>query len=499
MVKLKTFIAFATVACISLSCIKFKDADLVLHNGTIYTCDVEFSAGQAMAVKDGKILEIGPEHQILNKYSSTEKLDLKKKTVVPAFFDAHSYLLAKTLKSNALDYTSLSNVQFDNSNINYLYNVPPEKLEQINYPGYQFVIRSTSGNTISIDRKTYQAVFQKSSDKKRIIHSKDSIAVVIQYLEKNQLASYSTNRMSDELFKNGYSGCTSFGVSSSTADKIITENNPAFYHQIVLAGNTRNFQWLTKTGRVDSGTIHLKGLSYFIDGSIGSKEALLKQPYLSEETNGKLFADSFALYELPELCASLKFQLVFHAYGDAAFELAANQMGEALVSVNDNRWRIEHNQLVDTSDYEKLRSYSILPSIQPTQANRDKKEFNPSLGVKRNCSSYNFGELFAQNQFIASGSLYPIGGMNPFKQFKALLKTEKCYYPLGRKSALKSLTIWPAMLAFFDGKTGSLEIGKNADFLVLSIDPMKAPIEKLGEIKVLQTFIRGELKYSETK
>ena len=68
MVKLKTFIAFATVACISLSCIKFKDADLVLHNGTIYTCDVEFSAGQAMAVKDGKILEIGPEHQILNKY-----------------------------------------------------------------------------------------------------------------------------------------------------------------------------------------------------------------------------------------------------------------------------------------------------------------------------------------------------------------------------------------------------------------------------------------------
>ena len=496
MVLLRSFILFASGTCLFLSCIKHKDADLIVHNGTIYTCDMEFSSAQAMAIKDGRIVEVGPEHQILNKYNSKKKLDLKKRTVVPAFFDAHSYLLAKTLKSNAIEYDNLTKEKLDNSKINYIYNVPTGELQNLDYPEFQFVLRSFSGNTIKLDQRTFNSVFKGSRNENTLVFDKDSITKVIDYIEKKQLENFLSKDLTNELFKNGYSGCTSFGVNSNTAEKIIEENNSTFYHQLVLGGNPDNFQWLTKTGRIDSGSIHLKGLSYFIDGGFGAKEALLKTPYVSDVTYGKLFADSFALYELPELCASLNFQLIFHAYGDSAFALASKQMGKALKSVNDNRWRIEHNQLVQQYDFEKLKPYSILPSVQPTQATMDKGKVGSIIGENRDCSSYNFLELYTQNQFLASGSLFPIGEMNPFEQFKALIKSGECSYPIEKKHALKALTIWPAMLAFFDDKTGSLEAGKNADFVVLNIDLMKAPIDKTSETKVQRTYIKGKLGFS---
>jgi predicted amidohydrolase YtcJ len=52
------------------------------------------------------------------------------------------------------------------------------------------------------------------------------------------------------------------------------------------------------------------------------------------------------------------------------------------------------------------------------------------------------------------------------------------------------------MLAFFDDKTGSLEAGKNADFVVLNIDLMKAPIDKTSETIVQRTYIKGKLGFS---
>ena len=86
MVKLRPFILFAGVTFLFLSCIKHKDADLIVHNGTIYTCDMAFSSAQAMAIKDGRIVEIGPEHQILNKYNSKKKTRLKKENSCSCIF-----------------------------------------------------------------------------------------------------------------------------------------------------------------------------------------------------------------------------------------------------------------------------------------------------------------------------------------------------------------------------------------------------------------------------
>ena len=64
---------------------KNEKADLIIHNARIYTCNSNFDVEQAMAIKDGKVIETGPERQILNKYKSDLIIDNKLKPVYPWF------------------------------------------------------------------------------------------------------------------------------------------------------------------------------------------------------------------------------------------------------------------------------------------------------------------------------------------------------------------------------------------------------------------------------
>lgn len=72
---------------------QIEQADLIIHNAIIYTVDENFSVAEAMAVKDGKIIAVGAEREILNKYSAKEKIDALKHPVYPGFIDAHCHFL----------------------------------------------------------------------------------------------------------------------------------------------------------------------------------------------------------------------------------------------------------------------------------------------------------------------------------------------------------------------------------------------------------------------
>jgi predicted amidohydrolase YtcJ len=82
---------------------KKLDADLIIHNAVIYTVDSSFSIQQAMAVKDGKIIETGSNEQILNSYSAKETNDLGGKTIFPGFIDAHCHFLSYGLGLQQVD------------------------------------------------------------------------------------------------------------------------------------------------------------------------------------------------------------------------------------------------------------------------------------------------------------------------------------------------------------------------------------------------------------
>ena len=68
-------------------------ADLVLHNGKIITVDTNFSLAQAIAVRDGKILKVGTDTDVLALAGpATRRINLQGRTVIPGLIDTHSHL-----------------------------------------------------------------------------------------------------------------------------------------------------------------------------------------------------------------------------------------------------------------------------------------------------------------------------------------------------------------------------------------------------------------------
>lgn len=82
---------------------KHLDADLVVHNAIIHSLDEGDSVFQAMAIKDGRILELGPERQILNRYDATETYDAAGQHVYPGFTDGHCHFLGYGLNLQKVD------------------------------------------------------------------------------------------------------------------------------------------------------------------------------------------------------------------------------------------------------------------------------------------------------------------------------------------------------------------------------------------------------------
>jgi len=71
---------------------KGKKVDQLFHNASIICLDDNNTTGEAMAIKNGKIVEIGPERQILNKYRSEVIIDVEGREIVPTFSDCNIHL-----------------------------------------------------------------------------------------------------------------------------------------------------------------------------------------------------------------------------------------------------------------------------------------------------------------------------------------------------------------------------------------------------------------------
>lgn len=72
---------------------KGEKVDLIVHNAKIHTLDLSNTVHAAIAIRNGKIVEVGPERQILNKYRSDQTIDAQGKEMYPGLTDAHGHML----------------------------------------------------------------------------------------------------------------------------------------------------------------------------------------------------------------------------------------------------------------------------------------------------------------------------------------------------------------------------------------------------------------------
>jgi len=85
--------SFYLLSIIFLTACSVKKVDLVVHHATIYTVDSAFSVAEAMAIDDGKIVEVGTNDAILKKYDGDEAINAEGKAIYPGFIDAHAHFV----------------------------------------------------------------------------------------------------------------------------------------------------------------------------------------------------------------------------------------------------------------------------------------------------------------------------------------------------------------------------------------------------------------------
>ncbi|HBB92084.1 MAG TPA: amidohydrolase, partial [Bacteroidales bacterium] len=131
------------------------------------------------------------------------------------------------------------------------------------------------------------------------------------------------------------------------------------------------------------------------------------------------------------------------------------------------------------------------------------------VGPERIKGAYAYKKLLGQNGWLPNGSDFPVEKINPlFGFFAGFARLDQSGFPDGgwhienaltREESLRAMTIWAAKSCFEENERGSLEPGKMADFVVLEEDIMTADPLRVPKIKVLQTWIGGEVVYGIVK
>ena len=525
-------------------------ADLILYNARIYTVDSMFSIAQAMAVKNGRVIATGSEKEIRSGYISDNLVNAVGKFVFPGFIDAHCHFCsyAVNLRNVALNGCA----SFDEvlkrlkdspgykrgdwiSGRGWDQNLWKDKefpdrtrLDEL-FPENPVVLTRIDGHVVLANKQALEkAGFfsgripdpaeaeTKHGRLTGILSEKeaDIMKNAVPKPDPEELSGLLTRARSD-CFAAGLTTVCDAGLDEETLgilDNWSSGKDSAGMIRIyaMLEPERKNLEKYVRNGPYMSPYLHVNSVKVYADGSLGSRTALLKQAYADMPCQlGIRVITPDSLRAICKLCLESGYQVNTHAIGDSANKMVLDIYGEFLKGKNDLRWRIEHCQVVDPADIHKFGEYSIIPSVQTTHATSDMGWAGDRLGPERISHAYAYNTLMQQNGWLANGTDFPIENISPlFTFYAAVARKDLKGMPSGgfqhrdalsRVDALRSITIWAAMADFWEQETGSLEPGKNADFIILDQDIMEIEEPDIPKTSVLSTYISGMEVYKQRK
>jgi predicted amidohydrolase YtcJ len=243
----------------------------------------------------------------------------------------------------------------------------------------------------------------------------------------------------------------------------------------------------------------------FSDGALTVRTAALREPYVDGSGSGML------LHEPDELCAYILaahrggWQIATHAIGDRAIELVIDCY-EAAGSTKGRRHRIEHAMLADDALIQRMAALELLAVLQPEFLTRYGDAYVLGLGEQRANGINPARSLMNAGVPVSFSSDCPIVPGAPLDGIRAAFSRRA---PSGRIlgesertsriEALRNYTYWAAHASFDETETGSIEVGKRADLVVLDCEPGSLEAgsieDALAGASVTATVFDGEVTY----
>ncbi len=279
---------------------------------------------------------------------------------------------------------------------------------------------------------------------------------------------------------------------------------------------------LAKRSEFEAERFRLRTVKIFADGVLEGETAALVDPYVGKDgSRGNL---TFPADELKRIITELDgqgIQVFTHAIGDGAVRAAldAIENAKAVNGSTDLRHHISHLQLIHPDDVSRFAELDVVANFQALWAYPDEyiTELNlPVLGQERVDRMYPIGSIKKTGAVIVGGSDWNVSSMNPLEAIEtAMLRSDvinngsnatdnpKHSQVLNKNervdldTMLRAYTSAAAWSMHQEDISGSIEVGKRADLIVLDKNLFDIEPELISEVQVLMTLIDGQTVFEQ--
>jgi predicted amidohydrolase YtcJ len=547
----------AALAVLALAaCQQGETPDAIFFGGTVYTGLDGAPTVEAVSVRNGRVLATGKSEALLKSAQpSTQLYDLKGAFLYPGFTDAHAHLYGIGEREMTLDLDEIASIA-------ELVNVVGEAAKaapsgatlqgrgwiETHWPEKRFpnradidavtgdrptVLTRADGhallaNTAALKAAGIDGKPQSQPDGGRIEVGADGLPTGM--LIDNAMAAVSglaaqpTPEQIDLAYEKGAAKYASLGWTGihnmsansahiprmdalSKAGKLPLRVYNAVDARADIDFNSGIF------GKGDSPLVTTRAIKLYMDGALGSRGALLFEPYADmPETTGLARAHEEETLALLKRAYDAGVQVSFHAIGDKGNATVLDWMEKTFAAAppeerakRDPRWRIEHAQILRVEDIPRFKAAGIIPSMQPSHAIGDLYFAPARLGPDRLAGAYAWRALIDSSSIIAGGSDAPVEQGDPRIEFYAAVARKDLKGNSGadwrpeqkvtRAEALKMFTAWPAYASFRENELGTIEPGKIADFTGFTSDIMTIPEAEVLTVEPAITVVGGAVTW----
>ncbi|MCB0629716.1 MAG: amidohydrolase [Saprospiraceae bacterium] len=458
-------------------------ADLILYNGDIYTVNERQPKAEAIAVKDGTILEVGDSAVVFaHAGAETKLLDLHGAFLMPGFIEGHGHFSG--LGGSLMNLNFLRSKSWDEivamvaekaktaepgewitgrgwhqekwmiTPEEHIHGYPyHDKLSEVS-PDNPVLLRHASGHALFANAKAMEiaGVSMETPDPSGGEIVRDSRGEAIGVFEERamniigQAYQEYLSGLSEEQRKKQWlegirlaqeeslkKGITSFQDAGSRFYEIDG------YKELADSGKLDLRLWVMLRHPYEEMKGHMEGLpvvgygnGFFtcraikseIDGALGSFGAWLLEPYDDKaDFVGQNTTKLETVSNIADLCLEHGMQLCVHAIGDRANREVLNIFEEKLKDQPNGkelRWRIEHAQHLDPADIPRFKALGVIAAMQGIHCTSDAPFVVKRLGEKRaREGAYPWRSLLDAGAVVGNGTDTPVEDVDPIESFYA--------------------------------------------------------------------------------
>lgn len=525
-------------------------ADQVFLNGKIYTLADEHDQIEGFAVRDHKIIASGTNEQ-MRQIDAEEVVDLGGRVVLPGFIDAHQHLLCYAQGLAQVDLKGCTSLEELQKRLRKRVEETPkggwvqgfgfdhEIFEHPVLPTKADLDAVSTENPILISRYCMHIhvanslalregkVGENGEEPEKL--GRDETGALNGILREgavtavlNQIPDpYPTYEATKDVLAKACQMLSAVGITG--VHPIQATSCDAFeylklYQDLDREGRLPVRAYVSfdefpgfgmKTG-FGNDKVKYGFYKIFTDGSLGSRNAALYEPYSDDPGNcGVLIHTQEELTALCQKAYDMDLQIGIHAIGDKALGYVLTALETVYFSnpKPDQRFRIIHAQCCNPSLLERMKKLPVVIDIQPRFTSAGNIDWSiDRLGPERIQYAYPWKTYIKNGLLLTGSSDSPVEPYDPFLGIFSVVcrqavdgHPEGGWHPEERVTVYEALCMYTknaAYAAYEEDSKGTLEPGKLADFVVVSDDPFQVELFHLKDLFVYNTYLGGEEVYA---